>query len=67
MKLVSILFLAGGGVFLLLTITQVLLRGWGPMDVTVLDVYFVVVPRYTLLISLCLLVAGLVSACATHP
>jgi hypothetical protein len=37
------------------------------MDVTVLDVYFVVVPRYTLLISLCLLVAGLVSACATHP
>jgi hypothetical protein len=67
MKLVSILFFAGGGVFLLLTITQVLLRGWVPMDVTALDVYFVVVPRYTLLISLCLLAAGLVSAFARHP
>jgi hypothetical protein len=67
MKLVSILFFAGGVVFLTLTVTQVLLRGWGPLDVTVLDVYFVVVPRYTLLISLCLLVAGFVSAFATHP
>jgi hypothetical protein len=67
MKLVSILFFAGGVVFLTLTVTQVLLRGWGPVDVTVLDVYFVVVPRYTLLISLCLLVAGFVSAFATHP
>jgi hypothetical protein len=67
MKLVSILFFAGGVVFLTLTVTQVLLRGWGPLDVTVLDVYFVVVPRYTLLISLCLLVAWFVSAFATHP
>jgi hypothetical protein len=68
MKLVSILFFAGGVVFLTLTVTQVLLRGWGPVAVTVLDVYFfVVVPRYTLLISLCLLVAGFVSAFATHP
>jgi hypothetical protein len=67
MKILSILFFAGGVVFLTLTVTQVLLRGWGPVDVTVLDVYFVVVPRYMLLISLCLLVAGFVSAFATHP
>ena len=67
MKALSILFFAVGVVFLLLTITQVLLRGWGPMDVIILDVYFVVVPRYTLLISLCLLAAGLVSAFARHP
>jgi len=61
------LFFAGGVVFLILTVTLVLLRGWGPVDVTVFDVYFVVVPRYTLLISLCLLVAGFVSAFAAHP
>jgi hypothetical protein len=67
MKLLSILSFAGGVVFLILMVTQVLLRGWGPVDVTVLDVYFVVVPRYTLLISLCLLVAGFVSAFAARP
>lgn len=38
MKLLSILFFAGGVVFLILTVTQVLARGWGPLDVTVLDV-----------------------------
>jgi hypothetical protein len=67
MKVLSILSFTVGVVFLILTVTLVLLRGWGPVDVTVLDVYFVVVPRYTLLISLCLLAAGLVSAFATHP
>jgi hypothetical protein len=51
MKLLSILFFTGGGVFLILTVTQVLARGWGPLDVTVLDVYFVVLPRYLLLTS----------------
>ena len=61
------MFFAGGVVFLILTVTQVLVRGWGPLDVTVFDVYVVVVPRYLLLISLCLLVAGFVSAIATHP
>jgi hypothetical protein len=48
MKLLSSLFFAGGGVLLILTATQVLARGWGPLDVTVLDVYFVVLPRYLL-------------------
>jgi hypothetical protein len=67
MKVLSILSFTVGVVFLILTVTLVPLRGWGPVDVTVLDVYFVVVPRYTLLISLCLLAAGLVSAFATHP
>lgn len=67
MKLLSILFFAGGVVFLTLTVTQVLTRGWGPLDVTVLDIYFVVLPRYLLLIAGVLLIAGLVSAFAPHP
>jgi hypothetical protein len=67
MKLLSILFFAGGLVFLILTVTQVLTRGWGPLDVTVLDFYFVVLPRYLLLIAGVLLIAGLVSASALHP
>jgi hypothetical protein len=67
MKLLSILFFAGGVVFLILTVTQVLTRGWGRLDVTVLDVYFVVLPRYLLLIAGVLLIAGLVSAFAPHP
>lgn len=67
MKLLSILFFAGGVVFLILTVAQVLTRGWGPLDVTVIDVYFVVLPRYLLLIAGVLLIAGLVSASAPHP
>ena len=66
MKLLSILFFAGGGLFLILTVTQVLERGWGPLDVTVLDVYFVILPRYLLMISTALLIAGCVSAFAPH-
>lgn len=67
MKLLSVLCFAGGVVFLALTITQVLTRGWGPLDVSVFDVYFIVLPRYLLLIALCLLVAGFVAAFAPHP
>jgi hypothetical protein len=66
MKLLAILFFAGGVVLLMLTVTQVLKRGWGPLDVTVLDVYFVVLPRYLLLIAGVLLIAGLVSDFAPH-
>jgi len=66
MKLLSILFFAGGGVFLILTVRQVLARGWGPLDVTVLDVYFVVLPRYLRLISAALLIVGCVSVFAPH-
>jgi hypothetical protein len=61
------LFFAGGGVSPILTVTQVLTRGWGPLDVTVLDVYFVVLPRYLLLIAGALLIARLVSVFAQNP
>jgi hypothetical protein len=44
----------------------VLTLGWGPLDVTVLDVYFVVLPRYLLLIAGVLLIAGLVSVLAPN-
>jgi hypothetical protein len=66
MKLLSILFFAGGVVFLILTVAQVLARGWGPLDVNVLDFYFVILPRYLLLISAALLIAGSVSVFAPH-
>ena len=66
MKLLSILFFAGGVVFLILTVTQVLARGWGPLDVTVRDLYFVVLPRYLLLISAALFIAGCVLVFAPH-
>jgi hypothetical protein len=67
MKLLSILFFAGGVFFLILTVTQVLARGWGPLDVSVFDVYFVVLPRCLLVISVCLLITGFVSVFAPHP
>jgi hypothetical protein len=57
----------GAVAFLILTVAQVLTRGWGSLDVTVLDVYFVVLPRHLLLIAGVLLIAGLVSAFAPHP
>ena len=67
MKLLSILLFAGGAVFLILTVTQVLTRGWGPLDLTVFDVYFVVLPRYLLLVAGVLLIAGFAAAFAPHP
>ena len=67
MKLLSILCLAGGVLFLTLMVTQVLNRGWGPLDVTVFDVYFVVLPRYLLLIAIGLLIAGFVSGLRAFP
>jgi hypothetical protein len=67
MKLLSILFFAGGVVFLILTVTQVLTRGWGPLDVELLHVYLVVLPRYLLLVAAVLLIAGFVSAFVPHP
>jgi len=67
MKLLSILFFAGGVVFLILTVNQVLTRGWGPLDVELLHVYLVVLPRYLLLVAAVLLIAGFVSAFVPHP
>jgi hypothetical protein len=67
MKLLAILYFAGSVVFLILMVTQVLTRGWGPLDVTVFDIYFVVLPRYLLLIVIGLLVAGFVATFVPHP
>lgn len=67
MKVLSILFFATGVVFLILTATQVLTRGWGPLDVEVFHVYFVVLPCYVLLFAGVLLIAGCVSVFARHP
>jgi hypothetical protein len=66
MKLLSILLFAGGAVFLTLTVMQVLTRGWGPLDVTILDLYFVVLPRYLLLVAGVLFIAGFVAAFSPH-
>jgi len=67
MKVLSILFFAGGVVFLILTVAHVLTRGWGPLDVELLHVYLVILPRYLLLIAGVLLIAGFVSAFVPHP
>lgn len=67
MTLLSVLCFVGGVVFLIWTFVQVLTRGWGPLDVSVLDVYFVVVPRYLLIAAIGLLAAGLIAAFAPHP
>jgi hypothetical protein len=64
MKLMSILLLAGGVVFLILTVALGLTGG--SLDVTVLDVYFVVLPRYLMLVALAFLVGGFVFFWA-HP
>jgi len=67
MKIIAVLCFALGGVFLLWTVMQVTTRGWGPLDVSVHDVYFVVEPRYLLLISVALLIGGFVSVFVPHP
>ena len=67
MKVLSILFFAAGVLFLILTATQVLTRGWGPLDVELFHIYFVVLPRYLLLIAGVLLIAGCVSVFAANP
>lgn len=67
MKLLSVLLVGGGIAFLALTFRLVLTRGWGPLDVELLHVYFVVVPRYLLLTAVVLLIAGCVSVFVPHP
>jgi len=67
MKIMGVVCFALGAVFLSLAVTQVLSRGWGPLDVSVLDSYFIVLPHYLLFIAGGLVVAGLAATFAPHP
>jgi hypothetical protein len=55
-KLVSIVLFAGSAVFLILALVLTLTSG--ALDVSVLDYYFVVLPRYLLLVAAILFTAG---------
>jgi uncharacterized membrane protein YedE/YeeE len=59
---ISILLIAGGVLFLVMTFALTLTRGvLGVLDVSVFDVYFVVRPLYLLLIAAVLFTGGFVS------
>jgi ABC-type Na+ efflux pump permease subunit len=55
-KLISILLFAGSAVFLILAVVLALTKG--TLDLSVLDFYFVVLPRYLLLVAAILFTAG---------
>ncbi len=55
-KLVSLVLFIASAVFLILSLVLVLTKG--ALDVSVLDYYFVVLPRYLLLIAVVLFGAG---------
>jgi hypothetical protein len=55
-KLVSIVPFAGSAVFLILALVLALTKG--VLDVSVFDFYFVVLPRYLLLVAAILFAAG---------
>ena len=55
-KLVSGVLFAGSTVFLILAVALALTKG--ALDVSVLDFYFVVLPRYLLLVAAILFAAG---------
>jgi hypothetical protein len=55
-KLVSGVLFAGSAVFLILAVALALTKG--ALDVSVLDFYFVVLPRYLLLVAAILFAAG---------
>src|SRR5580704_3304932 len=55
-KLVSIVLFAGSAVFLILALVLALTKG--ALDVSVLDYYFVVLPRYLWLVAAILFTAG---------
>jgi hypothetical protein len=55
-KLISILLFAGSAVFLILAVVLALTQG--TLDLSVLDFYFVVLPRYLLLVAAILFTAG---------
>ena len=67
MKLISILLFLAGVLFLVVAFALALTRGvLGVLDVTVLDLYFVVRPLYLLLITAVFFTGGFVSFWA-HP
>jgi hypothetical protein len=67
MKLISILLFLAGVLFLVMAFALALTRGvLGVLDMTVLDVYFVVRPLYLLLIAAVFFTGGFVSFWA-HP
>ena len=55
-KLMSIVLFVGSVVFVILALVLALTRG--ALDVSVLDFYFVVLPRYLLLVAAILFTAG---------
>ena len=55
-KLMSTVLFAGSALFVILTFALALTKG--ALDVSVLDLYFVVLPRYLLLIAAILFTAG---------
>jgi hypothetical protein len=55
-KMVSTVLFAGSVVFLILALVLALTKG--ALDVSVLDFYFVVLPRYLLLVAAILFTAG---------
>ncbi len=60
MKILAPLCFVAGAVFLFLTALEVITHGWGPLDVSVLGFYFVVLPRYLLLSAAGCFAAGFV-------
>ena len=67
MKIVAVSCFALGAAFLLLAIMQVIKQGWAPLDVTVLDFYFVILPQYLMVTAGGFVVAGLGATFALHP
>ena len=67
MKMIAVLCFVVGAVFLLLTALWVITRGWRPLDVSALDVYFVVRPSYLLLIAGSFTCAGWLAAFIHDP
>jgi len=59
-KMLSPLLFAGSAVFLILALVLALTKGAlkGALDVSVLDFYFVVLPRYLFLVAAILFTAG---------
>ena len=66
MKVIAVLCFAAGATLLFLAAIQLISKGWGPIDISVHDHYFVIVPQYLLLIAGCLIAAGSVGTFA-HP
>ena len=66
MKIVAVLCFAMGAVFMFFTALQVIIRGWGPLDLSVFDVYFVVLPSHLLMIAGSFAAAGLLATSAPH-